>query len=479
MKKIIILLSIITFSNLGCRAQKKEDRVITNFNQIELAGTVNVFFKESDTLKLSVSADSKEIAKVTTSVTNGRLSIMNKGNFNSPVNVYVYAKNLKSLNITGATEFTCLNQITSDSLNIDLTGSPNVHVNTKANYISVTQSGAAELTLKGSSKRLQANVSGASELKAYGMQIENVEIITTGASTAKINVNNKLNANASGASTIKIKGDVKEVYAESSSAATIKRIESKEPQKNTSDTTTFKWGNKKVIVIGDEKDDDEKSEVMINDHESSFKHWRGIYTGTNGYFNATGGTNMLSNAGFMELKYSRSFNSQFNFIERHFNLHKNYFKVVTGMGLDFHRYELAKKTNLAANSFFTSGNIDTSNAYNYKRNALRTTYLQVPLLLEFNTSAKSSKSFHLALGVIGEFLLFAKTQQKLEQNNYKITKARSDDFNLNPFVAKAHLNFGYANWTLYAEYNLSPLFERNKGVELYPFNAGIRIIPFG
>ena len=156
------------------------------------------------------------------------------------------------------------------------------------------------------------------------------------------------------------------------------------------DTTTFNWGDKKVIVIGSDKDDEKdivkKSSSSTN---SSFKHWRGTFIGINGFLSPTGGINLAQNANYMDLKYSKSFNTQINLIERHFNLHKNYVKIVTGFGFDFHRYEFSKKTNLSPNAIYTNGVIDTSNAFTYKRNTLKATYLQVPLLFEFNTSNKA------------------------------------------------------------------------------------------
>jgi len=479
MKKILILLSFTSLLSLGCKAQKTQERTISDFKKIELSGTVNLFFTQSDTLKLVVVASSDEIERVITEIKNERLLITNKGRFSNPVNVFVSGKSLNELVVSGATNFKTQNTLKNDSLILDVAGSSNVSLQLENTKINLTQSGASDLSLKGKTAVLEAIVSGASTLKAYGLQVDNANVLTTGAATAKVNVLSKIKANASGASTIKIKGDVKELFAEATSAATIKRIESQETAHKGNDTTTFNLGDKKVIVIGNDKDDEKEIvKKASSSSNSSFKHWRGTFFGINGFLSPSGAINLAQNVNYMDLKYSRSFNTQVNIIERQFNLHKNYVKLVTGFGFDFHRYEFSKKTNLSPNTIYTAGVIDTTNSFTYKRNTLKATYLQVPLLLEFNTSNKASKTFHMALGVVGGFLVSSSTFQKLEQNSFKISKKRSDDYNLAPFVAKAHLNFGYSNWTIFAEYNLTPLFERSKGAELYPFNAGLRIIPF-
>ena len=59
------------------------------------------------------------------------------------------------------------------------------------------------------------------------------------------------------------------------------------------------------------------------------------------------------------------------------------------------------------------------------------------------------------------------------------THIRKDNYNMSPFAAKALVNLGYKSWTFFAEYSLTPLFQSGKGPELYPFNAGLRVIPFG
>jgi hypothetical protein len=51
---------------------------------------------------------------------------------------------------------------------------------------------------------------------------------------------------------------------------------------------------------------------------------------------------------------------------------------------------------------------------------LKSTFVNVPLLLEFNTNKNPEKSFHLAFGVIGGFKLGSRTRQILEQNGEEI-----------------------------------------------------------
>jgi hypothetical protein len=347
------------------------------------------------------------------------------------------------------------------------------------------QSGASNLKLVGISTNLFAEISGASTLKTYDLSTDKVTITTTGASTAKIFVNEKLIANASGASNIKIKGDAKDISAEASPAASITKTldQNKIDKSSSKDSTVYNWKSKKIIIIDKGEDGETYYDTVNIKHKytnEDFNHWAGFSMGVIGYVGSNGSTLMPKPTNYMDLDYSRSFNFQFNLFERHLNIVRNNFKLVTGFGFDYHSYAFSRKTNLNPNtdSLGNFGSVDTSNTFSYKKNKFRNTYIQVPLLLEFNTSNNPNKSFHMAFGVIGEYLILSRTKQKLEQNNFDFTKERKDSYNLSPFAAKAHVNIGYKGFTAFGEYSLTSMFQKGKGPELYPFAVGVRLIPF-
>jgi hypothetical protein len=347
------------------------------------------------------------------------------------------------------------------------------------------QSGASTLKLVGTSPNLFAEISGASTLKTYELSADKVTITTTGASTAKIFVNEKLIANASGASNIKIKGDAKDISAEASPAASITKTldQNKIDKSSSKDSTVYNWKSKKIIIIDKGEDGETYYDTVNVKHKytnEDFNHWAGFSMGVNGYVGSNGSTLMPKPTNYLDLDYSRSFNFQFNLFERHLNIVRNNFKLVTGFGFDYHSYAFSRKTNLNPNtdSLGNFGSVDTSNTFSYKKNKFRNTYIQVPLLLEFNTSNNPNKSFHMAFGVIGEYLILSRTKQKLEQNNFDFTKERKDSYNLSPFAAKAHVNIGYRGFTAFGEYSLTPMFQKGKGPELYPFTVGVRLVPF-
>jgi len=477
MTKTSFLSILLLATFMSCRAQKTQERTIPAFDKIKLSGAINVIYTTSDTLSLIVKGKENELENIETHVENSTLVISGKGRSHSELFVYVKNNQLKSLVASGAANFKSINAIKTDSLSFNVSGAAEVHAKVEAKKIKCIEDGAGSLVLSGTTDYFNAEVSGAANLRSYNLIAKEAVLLTSGAATAKIHVTEKLRATASSASDIKIKGDPKDVTIETSTAANVTRVKdlSSNSGKSDSDTTFFNWKSKKILVIGDLNDDeDDDSEDPAED----FKHWRGFSMGVNGFMNQGGDINLPDKYSYMDLDYRRSLNFQFNLIERQINLVNNNFKIVTGFGFDYHLYELANKTILDPDSSFTWGVIDSTDVYSYRRNKLRCTYLQVPLLLEFNTSNDPEKTFHIAFGVIGQFLISSRTKQVLMEGKNETTNVRKDSYNMSPFAAKAHVNLGYKNWTFFGEYNLTPLFQSGKGPELYSFTAGLRVIPF-
>jgi hypothetical protein len=475
MNKSIFFAIVLISSFIGCNAQKSQERSVTTFNKIKLSGALNVIYTSSDTMNLVVKAKGSELDRIETKVENSTLFISSSGRITSPVYVYVKNKDLQQVDASGATNFRSIGIVKADSILFNVTGAAELHTTIDTKKTKCVVDGAGSLALEGNTDELTADLASAAALKAYRLVAKNAVVVTTGASSAKVNVTDKLKATATSASEIKIKGEPREVSAESTTAASITRIkDNATSSKLDNDTTTYNWKKRKIMVIHDGS----RHEKDWDTTKSSFKHWRGFSMAVNGFMPQGGGISLPQNYQFMELDYRRSFNFQFNIMEHQINLVKNYLKIVTGFGFDYHLYELANKTTLNADTSFTWGRIDSTNNYSYKKNKLRCTYIQVPLLLEINTSNNPDKAFHLAFGVIGQFMISSRTKQLLEQDKNEITNVRKDGYNMSPFAAKAHVNVGFRGWTFFGEYSLTPLFQSGHGPELYPFAAGLRVVPF-
>jgi len=64
-----------------------------------------------------------------------------------------------------------------------------------------------------------------------------------------------------------------------------------------------------------------------------------------------------------------------------------------------------------------------------------------------------------------------------DREDRNIVKTRGS-FHLNPFLVNGTLRFGFGNLNLFANVALTPMFQAQKGPELYQWSAGISLIPW-
>lgn len=474
------ILSLLCLIVLGARSQSTQKRDITSFDKIDVSGAAKVHFITADSVSLRVSGSSNELGFIETGVQDGILFIKTKGSFRSPFKVIVSGPRLSLITLSGASHFETDNEMKTDSIHVEASGASDVDLKITAKAIKATISGASNVRIEGTTQNFYSNTSGASTLHAYKLNALNTWATASGASTAKVFAAQKIAANATGASTIKFKGDPKDVVAEGSTSSQIMRIsddENRSVKKDNKDSssTSFNLGNKKIIIV----DDGSNTDTIRHHSLQGFKYWSGFFMGSTGFVDSRHSFTIEKPYNYMELDYSKCFNFQVNLFQRNIHIYKNYINLVTGLGFNFNQYEFANKTKLNADSSFTWGKVDSSNTYSYRKNRLKTAYITVPLLLDFNTSADQRKAFHISVGVVGGYLLGGRAKQVLIKDAVKFKDTRNDNYNLSPLVANAYASISYKRITLYAQYQLNEMFRPGHGPELYAFSAGIRLVGFG
>lgn len=210
--------------------------------------------------------------------------------------------------------------------------------------------------------------------------------------------------------------------------------------------------------------------------KDALTHWGGLDLGVNMLLNADGGTDMAAGDEWLELDVARSGSVRLNLFESKIRLAKDYVGLVTGVGFTWNKY--AFKNNIVMSSNGDSTFAATDSLINYRKNSLRATYVQVPLMVEFNTSEDPERTFHLAAGVIGGWKIGSRYKQYYDYEGKEYKSYVKDDYNLNPLTLDATARIGYRNLTLWATYGLTSLFEKDKGPEVYPVSVGLTVIPF-
>ena len=270
------------------------------------------------------------------------------------------------------------------------------------------------------------------------------------------------------------------------------------------DTTKIRLGKKGVTIIEDENgtkidwsdlEDEEEAEIEEDAEQSEneeaakeedgkpgkFKpNWAGLEVGINNYVNKDFSMELAPEHDFMDLNTGRSWNFNLNFLEYGISLGTDKVGLVTGLGFEWSNYHFDDGNVIEeVDGIIQRYDIPEQNGAipSIQRAKLQTTYLTAPLLMEFQIPA-GKKRIHISGGVIGGVKIGSKTKVVYTLEGDKKKDRNKDDFNLSSLRYGFTARVGYRNLNLYANYYPTPLFESNKGPELYPFAVGLRLLSF-
>ena len=163
-------------------------------------------------------------------------------------------------------------------------------------------------------------------------------------------------------------------------------------------------------------------------------------------------------------------------MEYYIPIAKEKFGIMTGLGFEFNSYDLDRSVSVFADEDTTIGVVDPTK--DIEKNRFKSTMLNLPLMFETNIGKDAEHSFHLAAGVMGSMRVGSKTKQIYDQSGKEYKVKNRTDFNMSPFRMNAVARIGYGDFTLFASYSLTPMFDKDKGPELYPFTIGISLVSF-
>ncbi|MEM1122783.1 MAG: outer membrane beta-barrel protein [Bacteroidota bacterium] len=184
-----------------------------------------------------------------------------------------------------------------------------------------------------------------------------------------------------------------------------------------------------------------------------------------------GSLNLPAELDAFDQRYGGSLNLNLHLIRHRVPLFKDNFGIEYGLSVAWKQYRFSNDFRILEDATtFTTEDDGTT----YRKNKLKTTFLEVPLMLTLSPNGRRS-NFYLSGGIYGNVLLGAK--QKLRDNNGNTTKIK-DDFNLNKFRYGFIGRIGFGPIALYAQLSATELFKTGQGPELYPFNIGISLLDF-
>ncbi len=232
-----------------------------------------------------------------------------------------------------------------------------------------------------------------------------------------------------------------------------------------------KYQDRKIIIDKNirwsDQDKGSKGTGLKESEDEDVAYWSGLSYGVNGMLNSDGKFTTSSDADFLQFDYAKSYEIQFNILEKRFPVLKEYIGVTTGLGFKWNRFTLENNSiqlNYNDTLLFSGANLNP-----YKRSTLRSAYIQAPILFEFSSNKQQDKAWHLSVGVVGGLRIGSSWRTKTGND---VTNMKGD-FNFRPFTASALAMIGYNDVSLYLNYGLSDLFDKNAAPKTRVVSAGV------
>ena len=237
MKRLFSIVSFLMLSGLAFAQQindpNAEAREAKNFHAIKVSNAFDVFLTQGTEEAVAVSATEDEIKQhIVVGVDGGVLIIRLEAEKkfwktwkgNKKLKAYVSFKTLDKIAASGACDIHLMNTLKSENLVVDFSGASDLEGKLEIdNTLDVELSGASDLKVSGSASQLKARLSGACDFKGYELVTDYCDITASGASGVDITVNKELSARVSGASDINYKGAGLIRDLKSSGASSIKK----------------------------------------------------------------------------------------------------------------------------------------------------------------------------------------------------------------------------------------------------------------
>ena len=191
-----------------------DDRQVSGFSGITISGRHNVYITMGNTESLRLEGDADAINEIETEVEDGVLKIRNKKQMNSrswnntgKVNIYIQAKSLNNLVLSGSGNVDINGKVKSANLNTTISGSGSISANIEVENYNAVISGSGEISAKGSARNAKITVAGSGDFDGHNLKTTNANAKVSGSGDISIIVDKQLEAVMSGSGDIRYIGN--------------------------------------------------------------------------------------------------------------------------------------------------------------------------------------------------------------------------------------------------------------------------------
>lgn len=204
------------------KLQDGNQRSVSGFKGIASSGSFDVRITMGNKETIRLEGDEDQIREIETVVEDGVLKIRaRKHNWNwrpkGKVTVYVTAKNVNSLTLSGSGHMVVIGEVNANRLSTTLSGSGSISLAADADDFEATISGSGNIAVKGRAEKAEIQISGSGDFDGKSLKTSAADVNVSGSGNVSIYAEKTLYAKVSGSGDILYGGNPKVSQSKSGS----------------------------------------------------------------------------------------------------------------------------------------------------------------------------------------------------------------------------------------------------------------------
>lgn len=224
-----IYTTILLFAAFSTSLLAQETRQLEAFTALEVGDAYEVILQKGSTHEARIEGDGEELERLQIETKGNTLVIERDGyswrqRSSGRVTIYLTYTSLDEIEVSGASTLSAKETLNAKSLQLEVSGASTVTLQVDLNRLNAEVSGASTVRLSGTAQEHWIDVNGASTYSAGDLKATAVDIEASGASSAKVWAEEKIDARSYGASSVRYGGNPTNVDSDTSGAGSVKKM---------------------------------------------------------------------------------------------------------------------------------------------------------------------------------------------------------------------------------------------------------------
>lgn len=231
LKNFILAAVMVVISASAFAKNNTEDRHLTGFNAVNVAGSFDVYITQGSSESVKVDAPADIIGRIVTEVEGGTLKIYTKRDDNNSwswhdkkVVIYVALRDVNAITLAGSGDIFFKEGLKATSLKLKLSGSGDITGKLNVKNLDSSIAGSGDITISGSADVSSVSVVGSGDFTARGMTTGNTKVSVAGSGDATVNVSDRLDASVVGSGDVHYTGSPKSINTSKAGSGSVSRM---------------------------------------------------------------------------------------------------------------------------------------------------------------------------------------------------------------------------------------------------------------